>query len=369
MPKKQVLIKGHIDAIGQEKSRLIIKLDKAEKEQRLKVNNHNNALKLALESLKQYRIIKSFDEIDAIGHRVVHGGAKYSRPVKISSVVLKDIKDLCALAPLHNHANLAGIIACQKILKGKPQIAVFDTSFHQTMPERSYTYPLPRGLCKEEKIRKYGFHGISHRYVSEKAYKLLGKKKGGIITCHLGNGCSITAIKNGKSVDTSMGFTPAGGIFMGTRTGAIDPGIFTFLLKEKKYTVEQWDHLINQESGFKGITGTNDVRIIHDKVNRYKKYRLALDMFSHKLSFYIAGYSASLDTLDAIVFTAGIGEKAFYVRATTLDMLKHLGVRYDKKKNEKNMLDITAPASKVKIFVIPTNEELEIAKEVMNFLR
>ncbi len=368
MPGETTLMKGQVDAIGQSESSLTLKAGKTKDSKKIKVKDHGEAIRLALISLKEKSLIEDYEEISAVGHRVVHGGSKYRESVKITAEVLKDIKIYCALAPLHNPANLSGILACKNILKGKPQVAVFDTAFHQTMPEKAYTYPLPHKLAEQEGIRKYGFHGISHKYVSEKAYKLLRKNKGGVITCHLGNGCSVAAIQDGKSVDSSMGFTPAAGLFMGTRTGNIDPGIFTYLSRERNYTVAEWDNLINKESGLKGIAGTNDVRLIHERSAKDKDARLALDMFSQQIAFYIAGYSSSLKSLDAIVFTAGIGENASYIRSGSLDLLKQLGVRYDKKRNLENSRDISNPSSKVKVYVIPTNEELEIAKETFRLL-
>jgi acetate kinase len=333
------------------------------------IKNHHEALKIALKSLLDQKIIKSLQEIDAIGHRVVHGG-KINKPCIITPSLKKEIKRLINLAPLHNPANLATIEACENALKDKPHVAIFDTAFHQTMEETAYLYAIPQEYFKKYGIRRYGFHGTSHLYVSKQAVKLLKKKNAKIITCHLGNGCSVTAIKNGKSVDTSMGFTPLEGLPMGTRCGDIDPAVVYKIMEIKKMDHAQIDHLLNKESGLKALSGfSHDMRDIWKKSRNNQRAKLALNYLAYKTAKYIASYTAALGGLDAIVFTAGMGEKAFYLRKLICDKLKHLGVTIDNKRNQHGQTTISKAKSKVKIYIIPTDEEKEIAQQTYEVLK
>lgn len=330
------------------------------------LTNHEAAIKLIFSTLKELGI----DKIDAVGHRVVHGGETYKKSCIITPTVIKKIKELSALAPLHNPANLKGIVACKKEYPKLKQVAVFDTSFHQTIPKESYMYAIPSKYYDKYKIRKYGFHGTSHKYVMEQATKLLKKSNAKIITCHLGNGSSVCAIKNKKSIETSMGFTPLQGLVMGTRAGDVDPEIISFLAKNEKKKTSEIVTILNKESGLKGLCGDSDMREIHNKYNKSKKHKLAYDVDLHRLISYIGSYHALLNGVDALVFTAGIGEKAWYLRKSICDRLTNLGYKLDQKKNKaNNSVEISVKNAKTKIFVIPTNEELMIAKETHKLVK
>ena len=362
---KTCVLNGMIDAINLKNCKLKLKLEKVKLEKPVKIKNHNEALDLILNSLKEYNIIKNFNEIKAIGHRVVHGGEQFKEATLINEKVIKKIKELCYLAPLHNPHNLTGILACKKLLPKVKQFAIFDTGFHQSIDEKIFLYPIPLEFYNKYKIRKYGFHGISHKFVSNVAYKLLRTKNKKIITCHIGNGISITAINNGKSIDTSMGFTPLDGLPMGTRSGSIDPSILFFLQKKLNKSIDIIDEILNKKSGLKGISGFSDMREIFDLYNKKnKKAILAMDLLCYKLSFFISGYVSSLNGVDAIVFTGGIGENAYYIREKTCKNLTYLGLELDSKKNKKNEQIISSNKSKIKVFVINTDEEYQIAKEI-----
>ncbi|MFH0870602.1 MAG: acetate kinase [archaeon] len=379
MLDEKVLFSGHVDGMGL--SRCLVKFDFKEKkghkiinrheEQKQAVQDHVDAVMLALKSLRSHGIIADYSDITAIGHRVVHGGENHSKPVLIDDDIVKSIKDLCELAPLHNPANLAGIMACRKMLPAIPQVAVFDTAFHQTMAPENYLYGMPLEFYRKYKIRKYGFHGPSHKYVSEQAAKLLRKNDARVITCHLGNGASITAIKGGKSVVTSMGFTPLEGLVMGTRSGSIDPAVPLYLCQYKGYSARGIDSILNKKSGLFGLSGvTPDVRDLHKMAVRgHKKAKLALDIFANRVAFYIGGYAALLNGVDAIVFTGGIGEHGWFMRKPICSYLTHMGVRIDEKANKRSDIIISSALSKIKVFVIPTNEELEIARETRAVLK
>lgn len=331
--------------------------------------NHGDGLKKALDQLIETQAIANINEIKAVGHRVVHGGDKFKRPVKINANVKKQIKNLIKLAPLHNPHNLKVIESCSKILKSIPQVAVFDTAFHESLPEKTFIYPLPYNLYKKEKIRKYGFHGTSHAYVSNQTSKILKKKKTRIVVCHLGNGSSVSAVLNGKSVDTSMGFTPLEGIPMGTRSGDIDPAIPLFLIKKLNKTPEQVDDILNKKSGLLGISNfSSDMRDLWAN-NKKPGPKLALEVLCYRLAKYIASYTVPLQGLDAITFTGGIGEHANYIRTKTCENLKHLGIKLDQKLNKKDNIVISDKTSKVKIFVIPTDEEKQIAMETIKIIK
>ena len=362
----KVLVKGHIDGIGLKTCVYKYKIKKSLKE-KCKIKNHNQAVKLVLKTIKQ---VINQKEINAIGHRVVHGGEYYSKAVKITSKVMRTIKGLNELAPLHNPPNLAGIKACKKVFPKIPQVAVFDTAFHQSIPKKAYLYGIPIKYYEKFGIRKYGFHGTSHKYVMLEAKKILKKKSVNLITCHLGNGSSITAIEKNKSIDTSMGFTPLQGLMMGTRSGDVDPAIITFLCKKLKKKPEEITSILNKESGLLGIDGYSDVRTIHEKALKgNKKCILGLDMFAYRVTEYIGSYIGIMKKVDAIVFTGGIGEGAYYLRELICKRLENVGVKLDKRKNKQHSTTISTKNSKIKVLVIPTNEELMIAQETKEIIK
>lgn len=367
MRTQAVLLKGHIDGIGLATCQMNYGVDSDYVYRKLFVKNHLQAVKLALATVKQ---IVPLSKISAIGHRVVHGGEIYKAAVKINAKVIKDIDKLSELAPLHNPNNLLGIKACKKLLPRVTQVAVFDTAFHQTIPKSAYLYGIPYEYYKKYHIRKYGFHGTSHKYVMLEARDLLKKPKVNLITCHLGNGASITAIKENKSVETSMGFTPLQGLMMGTRSGDVDPAIIAYLVKKTKKSVDEIITILNKKSGLRGINGLSDVRSIHEKaVHGDKQADLALHMFALRVYEYIGAYVSVLGHVDGIVFTGGIGEGAFYLRTLICRHLAFLGVKLNAKANERSQTLISKRSSKIRIFVIPTNEELMIAKETEKFVK
>ena len=376
MESEQVLAKGLCDRIGIAGGNFKHKVEGRE-DYRLDVQmkNHAEAAQLVLDTLvsKEHGVLTSLSEISAVGHRVLHGGEKFSGSVVIDKKVLATIEECCELGPLHNPHNLTGIRACEKLMPGVPQVAVFDTGFHQTMPDYAYLYALPYEYYEKYHIRRYGFHGTSHRYVSMRAAAMLGKKPEElrIVTCHLGNGSSIAAVKNGKCYDTTMGLTPLEGILMGTRCGSIDPAIVPLLMKKENLTPDQIDTIMNKKSGILGLTGgvTSDNRDIEEGArNGNKRYQLIESMLVHQLTKYIGGYAAAMGGVDAIVFAGGIGENNPHYRSRVADNLAFLGVRIDEAMNEKAKrtsveYDISAPDATVKMLVIPTNEELMIAKD------
>jgi len=334
---------------------------------------HSEAMKSVLASLTDEKVgvIKSLDEINAVGHRVVQGGSIFKGSTLINDEVTAQIDGLSVLAPLHNPAHVLGIKMCKEALPGTPMVAVFDTSFHQTMPDKAFMYGLPYEMYKENKVRKYGAHGTSHKFVSLKAAEMLGKKPEDtkIIVCHLGNGSSITAVDGGKSVDTTMGFTPLDGLMMGTRCGAIDPAIIPYIVENCGIKVEELNNFMNKKCGMQGVSGVSsdfrDLWAAADEGN--ERAKLALDMFTYQVKRYIGSYMAVLNGVDAVVFTAGIGENDYDVRRKAVEGLENLGIEIDVEKNQVKgkQVDITGPNSKVKVLVIPTNEELMIAKETM----
>jgi acetate kinase len=301
---------------------------------------------------------------------VVHGGEKYTSAVKITPDVKKTIKDLIDLAPLHNPANLEGIYASEKLLPGIPNVAVFDTAFHQTLPEKAYMYAIPKEYYSKYKIRRYGFHGTSHKYISEETHKLLKTKKAKIITCHLGNGSSLSAIVNGKCIDTSMGFTPLEGVTMGTRSGTIDPAIILYLIKKENLSAGKIDEILNYKSGILAVSGiSSDLRDIWAKAQQKNKNALfTLEYLAYNIAKQIGAYAAAMNGIDAITFTAGIGENAWYLRKGICEYLNFIGVKLDSAKNKDSKIQISARQSKVKVFVVPTNECREIAEEVKNIV-
>lgn len=365
----KVILKGQIDSINKENCELWIEIEKVKIAKPIRAKDHNEAIKIGLNSLIEYKTIKKFNEINVIGHRIVHGGEEFKKTTVLNKQIIKKIEKYSYLAPLHNPNNLAGIYACQKLLPKIKQIAVFDTAFHQTIPEKAFKYSLPEEFYLKDKIRRYGFHGISHKFVSEKTYKILKSKNKKIITCHLGNGSSITAIKNGISIDTSMGLTPMAGIPMGTRCGDIDPDIPIFISKIRNLNPKKVEEILNKRSGFIGLTGTSDMRIIYQNyLKNDKKASLMLEILSYKIAQYIGSYTTIMEGLDALVFTGGIGENAFYIRGKVCNYLKWMGLSIDNKKNKNNNINISGKNSKIYVFVIPTDEELEIAKEIKKLI-
>jgi len=331
------------------------------------ISNHAVAIQKIIDMLTHPRhgMIKNLDEIMAIGHRVVHGAEKFANSVVITDEVIQQIEDCIKFAPLHNPHNLKGIKECARIIPGKPQVGVFDTAFHQQMPPSSYIYALPYSLYKKMGIRRYGFHGTSHYYVSRKAAEILKRpvEELKMITCHLGNGASITAVKGGISVDTSMGFTPLEGLVMGTRCGDIDPAIITYLMEREGLKPAEMDKLMNSQSGLKGISErSNDMREIIEGAERGEyQFKLALDVFSLRIKKYIGAYAAEMGGLDAVIFTGGIGENAVKVRELVCEGLEFLGIVIDKEKN--NQKSLTISTGRTAVLCIPTNEELVIAQE------
>lgn len=368
------LSKIHIDGIGMDRCKFSFKATDKNIGQHTAIKDHEAGVKFVLELLTKNAVIKKLNEIDKVGHRVVHGGEKYIKSVKIDAAVIQTIEKLANLAPLHNPVNLSSIKACKKFLPHAKQVAVFDTAFHQTMPEKAYIYGLPYELYKKEQIRRYGFHGTSHKYVIEKALRLMKSKKAKIVSCHLGNGSSITASIDGKSVDTSMGFTPLEGVIMGTRSGSIDPAITFHLQHNLKMKPAQVDHLFNWESGLLGVSGiSSDMREIYEKsLKGEDQAKLAIEILAYQIAKYCGSYCAAMNGLNAIIFTGGLGEKAFYVRAKVCEYLEFLGLKLDQKKNQQYATkksakgsndEISARGSKVKVFVIETDEEQQIAME------
>lgn len=333
------------------------------------MENHADAIQMVIDALvnAEYGVVASMSEIGAVGHRVVHGGEFFADSYVIDGKVLEALKMCVPLAPLHNPPNITGIEACEKIMPGVPQVAVFDTAFHQTMPASAYMYALPYEYYEKYKIRKYGFHGTSHKFVSQEVAKMMGKdlKDLKVITCHLGNGSSVSAVKNGKCVDTSMGFTPLDGVVMGTRTGSMDPAVVTFLMENENLTAKETDNIMNKKSGVFGISGiSSDFRDLSAAAeDGNKRARLALDMFTYSVKKLIGAYAAAMGGVDAIVFTAGIGENDAQARKAIVEGLEFMGVAIDQEKNKKRgeAIDVTAEGATVKTFVIPTNEELMIA--------
>ncbi|MHC6179579.1 acetate/propionate family kinase [Clostridium sp. JNZ X4-2] len=371
MEDEKVLAKGLVERIGIEGSILTHKVNGEKHIIEQPMEDHKIAIKLVLDALvdKDYGVIDSMSEIYAVGHRVVHGGEKYAESVLIDKDVMKALEECVPLAPLHNPPNIIGINACRELMPDTPMVGVFDTAFHQTMPKYSYIYPLPYELYEKYKIRKYGFHGTSHRFVAAEAAKLIGKdiEKLKIITCHLGNGASICAVDKGKSVDTSMGFTPLAGLAMGTRCGDIDPAIIPFLINATGMSVNDVDTLMNKKSGILGVSGvSSDFRDVENAAGSgNKRAKLALDLYYHRVKSFIGAYTAVLNGVDAIVFTAGLGENSATSRAAICEGLGYLGIKIDAGKNSirGEALEISTGDSKVRIFVIPTNEELMIARD------
>ncbi|WP_314480125.1 acetate kinase [Streptococcus cristatus] len=374
MPEEKVLAKGLIERIGLKDSISTVKFDGRSERQTLDIADHTQAVKILLDDLKRFEIIQSYDEITGVGHRVVAGGEYFKESALVTDDVLKKIEELSLLAPLHNPANADGIRAFKEILPDITSVAVFDTSFHTTMPEKAYRYPLPTKYYTENKVRKYGAHGTSHEYVAHEAAKLLGKpiEELKLITCHIGNGASITAVDKGRSVDTSMGFTPLGGVMMGTRTGDIDPAIIPYLMQHTDdfNTPEDISRILNRESGLLGVSEkSSDMRDIHEAMRAGdEKALLANEIFVDRIQKYIGQYLAVLNGADAIIFTAGIGENSVTIRRMVIEGISWFGCDVDPEKNFFGATgDISTEAAKVRVLVIPTDEELVIARDVERF--
>ena len=368
MTDESVLCKGNAEKIGLEDSFIGHKKDGKTTNVKVYCKDHTAAFKNVL------KILTSLDEIGAVGHRVLHGGAKFACSILVDDEVLKAIEECIPLGPLHNPANLMGIKACMEAMPGLKNVAVFDTAFHQTMAPSSYMYGLPYEYYTKYGIRKYGFHGTSHRFVARRTAEFLGRPQEGlkIISCHIGSGASICAIKDGKCVDTSMGLTPLEGLMMGTRCGDLDPAAITFIQKREGLEPEELDTLMNKKSGLLGIGGYSDARDIHTAIaNGDEKAQLALDMFVHRVKKYIGSYIAELNGADALVFTAGLGENDDVFRSLTCKDMDYLGIKIDEEKNKGlrgKDADISAPDSKVKVLILPTNEELMIARDTFEIV-
>ncbi|HJB47096.1 MAG TPA: acetate kinase [Candidatus Mediterraneibacter surreyensis] len=376
---EEVLAKGICERIGID-GRLTYQPEGGEKEKSDKpMPTHTEAIQYVIEALTnpQTGVVKSLDEIGAVGHRVVHGGEKFSSSVVITEDVKKAVAECNELAPLHNPANLIGIEACEKLMPGTPMVAVFDTAFHQTMPEKAYMYGLPYEYYEKYKIRRYGFHGTSHSFVSKRAAEVMGRPYEDLktIVCHLGNGSSVTAVMNGKSIDTSMGLTPLEGLVMGTRSGNIDPAIMEFIAQKENLDIAGVMNVLNKKSGVFGLSGglSSDFRDLTDAMNSGdKKAKIAMDVFSYNVAKFIGSYVAAMNGVDCIAFTAGIGENDDYVREQVCSYLGYLGVDFDKEVNtglRGTEKELTKPGSKVRVFVIPTNEELAIARETLALVK
>jgi len=382
MQSKAVLATGLVERIGDSIGRITHKKHPetaSEKKVELDVAfpDHRAAMLKVVELITcpEAGVVANASDIDAIGHRVVQGGETLFKSTLIDDDVVEKIRANCPLSPLHNPANLVGIEVAREIFSGVPQVAVFDTEFHQTMPAEAFMYPIPYALYEELKIRRYGFHGTSHRYVTRQVAELLGKPMDqvNVITLHLGNGCSMAAVRGGKCIDTTMGMTPLAGVMMGTRSGDIDPAILPFLMKEKGLSIEEIDSMLNKQSGLKGICGMNDMRDIHTATAEGNtKAKLALDMFVYSIRKFVGAYMAIIGPLDALVFTAGIGENDDIVRAKVCADLEHIGISIDpdlNKGRKKEATALHAGASKVQLWVVPTNEELEIAQATQAVLK
>lgn len=369
MPEEIVLAEGNIERIGHQDAIINFKTDKVKIKERQSIENHELAVECLVKNLIEHDVIKNLSEIKGIGHRVVHGGEKFNDSVIIDDEVIKEIEAISDLAPLHNPHNLNAIRIFRKKLPDVVSVAVFDTAFHQTMPKEAYLYGVPYEWYEQYGVRKYGFHGTSHKYVSSRVQTLLNKKDAKVIVCHLGNGGSICAVKNGKSIDTTMGFTPLTGLIMGTRCGDIDPAIIPFLMGKTKKTLEQVEEDLNKKSGLLGISGiSNDSRDIEDGIEKGdERCILAQKMFTRKIASYVASYYVLLEGADAIAFTGGIGENSSLTRSQIIERLSVLGIEIDEELNNVRGEErlISSKNSTVKCFIIPTNEEIMIARDVV----
>ncbi|MCP3025390.1 acetate kinase [Halobacillus sp. A5] len=371
MPEETVVTKGLVERIGIQDSVFTIEFNGAKDKTVTDIDDHAVAVKMLLDKLTAHGIIESLDEIDGVGHRVVHGGERFSDSVLITDEVIKEIQDVSDLAPLHNPANLTGISAFREVLPTVPHVAVFDTAFHQTMPEQSYLYSLPYEYYEEYGIRKYGFHGTSHKYVSERAAEMLGRplEQLRLLSCHLGNGASIAAIEGGKSIDTSMGFTPLAGVTMGTRSGNIDPALIPFIMEKTGKSAQEVMNVLNKESGMLALSGfSSDLRDIEEKAKEGdERAELALEVFAARIHKYIGSYASRMHGIDGIIFTAGVGENSTSIRERVLKGLEFMGVYWDPALNQVRGKEafVNYPHSPVKVMIIPTNEEVMIARDTV----
>ena len=372
MPEEKVLISGYVEKIGLEDSFWTIKINGEKIKNSKFLKDHSAAVDVLIEELFNHKVVESLDEIKGIGHRVVHGGEKYSDSVIITDEVIHDIEDLTKLGPLHHPGNLAGIKAMKKVLPNVPMVAVFDTAFHQTMPKENYIYPVPYEWYEKYSVRKYGFHGTSHKYITETMKEKLGKEDVNLIICHIGSGASISAIKDGKCYDTTMGLTPLDGLMMGTRCGSIDPSILEYVCKESGKTIEEVTNDLNKKSGFAGIVGDPDCRDVETKARENdEKAILALNMYNDRIASFIAKYYIELEgKVDSIVFTAGVGENGFDVRKAVINRLHPLGIKIDEELNNnvaafRSIQDATISTkdSTVRVDVVPTDEEIMIVRD------
>lgn len=371
MQTEEVIAKGNFERIGQNNSFLTHKVGEDKYVVEHAVKNHEEAIKVVLEQLIEadYSVIKDLNEIDAVGHRIVHGGEHFTKSVIVDDNVIEEIRKAAALAPLHNKAAVAGIEACKHLMPGKPMVTVFDTAFHQTMPKKAYIYAIPYEYYEKYGIRRYGAHGTSHRFVSDRAAELLGglTPETKIVTCHLGQGASIAAVKGGKCVETSMGLTPLAGIPMGTRSGDIDPAIIKFIMDKENVSIEEIDTILNKKSGVFGISGVSpDSRDIEAAAaDGHERAKLALDIQNYAVAQHIAKYAVAMQGIDAIVFTAGIGENEKNTRKAVCDYLAYMGIKIDEELNKSRgkEVELSTKESSIRIFVIPTNEELVIARD------
>lgn len=369
MPKQEVICSGLVERIGLENAKIHYKSAKQKIEEVTEITNHKQGLEkvVALLLSKKVGVISSTNEIKAVGHRVVHGGSTFTKTTVITREVKDKIRSLFSLAPQHNPANLEGIEVAESIFTMAKQVAVFDTAFHQTIPVKAYKYAIPNHFLEDENIRMYGFHGTSHKYVSEQANVYLQKKESKIITIHLGNGCSMAAVKKGESIDHSLGFAPVTGLIMGSRSGDIDHAIIFHLVNNLGYDIKEVDAMLQKESGMLGLTGYSDLRDIEAEAEKgNEQCKLALEMNAYRIQKYIGAYAAVMNGLDAVVFTAGIGENSDVIRKLICTNMEYLGLLLDEEKNNvraKEITEIHKASSKVKILIVPTNEELEIAKQ------
>ena len=377
MPEEKVLISGYIEKIGLEDSFWTTKINGEKIKGAKYLKDHNDAVQVLIDELIEHKAVKSLDEIKGVGHRVLHGGEKYSNSVIITDEVIQDIKDLTKLGPLHHPGNLAGIEALQEVLPKTPMVAVFDTAFHQTMPKENYIYPVPYEWYLKYGVRKYGFHGTSHKYITTVMKEKLKKEDVNLIICHIGSGASISAIKDGKCYDTTMGITPLDGLMMGTRSGSIDPSILEYVCKESGESITDITNALNKKSGLLGVSGFSDSRDVENAAaSGDDRAVLALTMYNDRVAKYIADYYIELGgKVDAIVFTAGVGENGIAAREEILNRLAPIGLKIDKKANEKIASYkeiqegiISSKTSKVPVYVIPTNEELMIIKDTYELI-
>ena len=377
METEEVLASGKYERIGEDEAFITHKVNGQKIEIKHPAKTHEEAVDFTLKQLinPEYKVIDSLDEISAIGHRLVHGGEKINKSVIITDEVVEVLKECIDLAPLHNPAGIIGIEACKKVMPGKPMVGVFDTAFHQTMPKERYIYPIPYEYYKKYGIRKYGFHGTSHMYVSQRLAEIVGKdiSELKIVTCHLGQGSSICAVEGGKSVDTSMGLTPLAGIPMVTRSGDLDPSVVTFLMKKEGWTVEEAENMLNKKSGVQGISGlAPDFREIEAaSYGENERAAIAIEKFKYEIASYIAKYAVAMNGVDYIVFTGGVGENQINIRRGICEKLEFMGVKIDVEANNVRGVEkeISAPDSKVKVYLVPTNEELMIAKETARLVK